>query len=135
SKRDWSSDVCSSDLSRAAEISKFDLMTDMVNEFPELQGVMGEKYALILGEDEEVAEAVKEHYLPVQAKDKLPKSQISTVVSIADKLDTVISSISVGLMTTGTQDPYSLRRQDIGVLPYMEDESWVMRVEGLVAME
>src|SRR5699024_9089599 len=103
-------------IGRAAEISKFDLMTDMVNEFPELQGVMGEKYALILGEDEEVAEAVKEHYLPVQAKDKLPKSQISTVVSIADKLDTVISSISVGLMPTGSQDPYSLRRQAIGVL-------------------
>src|SRR5699024_8193786 len=121
-------------ISRAAEISKFDLMTDMVNEFPELQGVMGEKYALILGEDEEVAEAVKEHYLPVQAKDKLPKSQISTVVSIADKLDTVISSISVGLMPTGSQDPYSLRRQAIGVLRIMEEKAWDIRVEELLAI-
>src|SRR5699024_5305815 len=109
-------------------------MTDMVNEFPELQGVMGEKYALILGEDEEVAEAVKEHYLPVQAKDKLPKSQISTVVSIADKLDTVISSISVGLMPTGSQDPYSLRRQAIGVLRIMEEKAWDIRVEELLAI-
>jgi len=121
-------------IGRAAEISKFDLMTDMVNEFPELQGVMGEKYALILGEDEEVAEAVKEHYLPVQAKDKLPKSQISTVVSIADKLDTVISSISVGLMPTGSQDPYSLRRQAIGVLRIMEEKAWDIRVEELLAI-
>lgn len=121
-------------ISRTAEISKFDLMTDMVNEFPELQGVMGEKYALILGEDEEVAEAVKEHYLPVQAKDKLPKSQISTVVSIADKLDTVISSISVGLMPTGSQDPYSLRRQAIGVLRIMEEKAWDIRVEELLAI-
>ncbi len=119
---------------RAAEISKFDLMTDMVNEFPELQGIMGEKYALILGEDEGVAEAVKEHYLPVQANDKLPKSQISTVVSIADKLDTVISSISVGLMPTGSQDPYSLRRQAIGVLRIMEEKAWDVRVEELLAI-
>src|SRR5690625_6808188 len=76
---------------------------------------MGEKYALIQGENEDVAEAVREHYLPIQANGDLPKSQISTVVSIADKLDSVISFISVGLMPTGSQDPYSLRRQAIGV--------------------
>ena len=121
-------------IQRAAEISKFDLMTDMVNEFPELQGVMGEKYALILGEDKAVAEAVREHYLPIQANGELPKSKISTVVSIADKLDTVISSISVGLMPTGSQDPYSLRRQTLGILRIMEEKAWDVRVEELIAI-
>src|SRR5690625_1984174 len=121
-------------IQRASEISKFDLMTDMVNEFPELQGVMGEKYALIQGESEDVAEAVREHYLPIQANGELPKSQISTVVSIADKLDSVISFISVGLMPTGSQDPYSLRRQAIGVLRIIEDKAWDIRVEELLAI-
>src|SRR5690625_234199 len=121
-------------IQRASEISKFDLMTDMVNEFPELQGVMGEKYALIQGENEDVAEAVREHYLPIQANGDLPKSQISTVVSIADKLDSVISFISVGLMPTGSQDPYSLRRQAIGVLRIIEDKAWDIRVEELLAI-
>ncbi len=121
-------------IQRAAEISKFDLMTDMINEFPELQGIMGEKYALLLGEDKAVAEAVKEHYLPIQANGKLPKSTISTVVSIADKLDTVISSISVGLMPTGSQDPYGLRRQAIGVLRIMEEKAWDVGVEELLAI-
>ena len=119
---------------RAAQISKFDLMTDMVNEFPELQGAMGEKYALIFGEDPKVAEAVREHYLPVQANDKLPKTQIATVVSIADKLDTIVSSISVGLMPTGSQDPYSLRRQALGTLRIMEEKEWDIRVEELLAI-
>lgn len=121
-------------IQRAAAISKFDLMTDMVNEFPELQGVMGEKYALILGEDKAVAEAVKEHYLPAQANGKLPKSIISTVVSIADKLDTVISSISVGLTPSGSQDPYGLRRQALGVLRIVEEKEWDIRVEELLAI-
>src|SRR5699024_12804657 len=103
-------------IQRASEISKFDLMTDMVNEFPELQGVMGEKYALIQGESEDVAEAVREHYLPIQANGELPKSQISTVVSIADKLESVISFISVGLMQSGSQDPYSVLSPYIYVL-------------------
>src|SRR5699024_1948906 len=116
------------------QLLKFDLMTDMVNEFPELQGVMGEKYALIQGESEDVAEAVREHYLPIQANGELPKSQISTVVSIADKLDSVISFISVGLMPTGSQDPYSLRRQAIGVLRIIEDKAWDIRVEELLAI-
>src|SRR5699024_3319016 len=79
-------------------------------------------------------EAVREHYLPIQANGELPKSQISTVVSIADKLDSVISFISVGLMPTGSQDPYSLRRQAIGVLRIIEDKAWDIRVEELLAI-
>src|SRR5690625_6734104 len=95
---------------------------------------MGEKYALIQGESEDVAETVTEHYLPIQANGELPKSQISTVVSIADKLDSVISFISVGLMPTGSQYPYSLRRQAIGVLRIIEDKDWYIRVEELIAI-
>src|SRR5699024_1289389 len=121
-------------LQRASEISKYDLMTDTLQEFPDLQDVMGEKYDLIQGESEDVAEAVREHYLPIQANGELAKSQISTVVSIADKLDSVISFISVGLMPTGSQDPYSLRRQAIGVLRIIEDKAWDIRVEELLAI-
>src|SRR5690625_2140334 len=93
-----------------------------------------QKYSLIQGENEDVAEAVREHYLPIQANGDLPKSQISTVVSIADKLGSVFSFISVGLMPTGSQDPYSLRRQAIGVLRIIEDKAWDVRVEELLAI-
>lgn len=109
---------------RTAEISKFDLVSHMVNEFPELQGIMGEKYASHFGESDIVAEAVREHYKPTHATDSLPKSQVSSVVSVADKLDTIVGTISVGLIPTGSQDPYGLRRQAIGVLRIMLEEAW-----------
>src|SRR5699024_7029775 len=80
---------------RAAEISKFDLMTEMVNEFTELQGIMGEKYARLFGEDEVVAKAIREHYLPNQAEGNLPESLPGAIVSVADKLDSIVGFISV----------------------------------------
>lgn len=101
---------------RAAEICKFDLMTQMVYEFPELQGVMGEDYARKAGEAEPVAKAVFEHYLPRFAGDKLPETNIGAIVSIADKLDTIVGCFSIGIVPTGSQDPYALRRQANGIV-------------------
>ncbi|WP_077299429.1 glycine--tRNA ligase subunit beta [Virgibacillus pantothenticus] len=119
---------------RAAEISKFDLTTSMVNEFTELQGVMGEKYAAFYGEDAIVAQAIREHYLPKSANGTLPETAVGTVVSIADKLDTIIGCISVGLVPTGSHDPYGLRRQAIGILRMVHANKWDISVEKLIEL-
>ncbi|HEY4602665.1 MAG TPA: glycine--tRNA ligase subunit beta [Cerasibacillus sp.] len=116
----------------AASLSKFDLMTNMVNEFTELQGVMGEKYALLKGETPEVAKAIREHYMPLHAQGDLPNTDIGSIVSIADKLDTIVGCIHVGLKPTGSQDPYGLRRQAIGILRIMDKGKWHLSVEELV---
>lgn len=117
---------------RAAEICKFDLVTNMVDEFPELQGIMGEKYAINFGEDVNVAKAVREHYLPTHASGQLPSSVIGSLVSVADKLDTIVGTISIGLLPSGSQDPYGLRRQAIGILRIVEQEKWNVSVESLL---
>lgn len=117
---------------RATEISKFDLTTNMVNEFPELQGVMGQIYALNFGEKKEVAAAIHEQYLPKQAHGKLPESEIGAVLGIAEKIDTIVGIISVGLMPTGSQDPYGLRRQAAGVMRILEDKDWNITLEDLL---
>lgn len=117
---------------RAAKISKFDLVTNMVNEFTELQGVIGEKYAHIFGEDPAVAMAIREHYMPVQSNGQLPASLIGSIVSVADKLDTIVGCISVGLTPTGSQDPYALRRQAVGVLRILENNHWDIPLETLL---
>ena len=119
---------------RAAEISKFDLMTEMVNEFTELQGIMGEKYARLFGEDEVVATAIGEHYLPNQAEGDLPKSLPGAIISLADKLDTIVGFISVGLKPTGSQDPYSLRRQATGILRILQDREWEISLDSLLSI-
>lgn len=103
------------DISRAARLSKADLVTAMVNEFTELQGVMGREYALLSGEKPAVAEAIYEHYLPRFAGDSLPESAAGRVISLADKLDNIVATFSRGLIPTGSQDPYALRRQALGV--------------------
>ncbi|MGP4061677.1 glycine--tRNA ligase subunit beta [Halobacillus sp. H74] len=117
---------------RAAEICKFDLVTQMVDEFTELQGVMGEKYARIFGEDEEVAKAINEHYMPRQANGQVPTTPIGSIVSIADKLDTIVGSISIGIIPTGSQDPYGLRRQALGILQTLNKQQWPIPVEKLI---
>lgn len=101
-------------VSRAADICKFDLVTQMVYEFPELQGVMGEDYARKAGEKEEVAKAVFEHYQPRFSGDAVPSTQAGSIVSIADKIDTIVGCFSIGIIPTGSQDPYALRRQAAG---------------------
>ncbi|MHA0855807.1 glycine--tRNA ligase subunit beta [Paenibacillus sp. CMAA1364] len=109
-------------VSRASEICKFDLVTQMVYEFPELQGVMGEDYARRAGEKEEVAKAVFEHYQPRFAGDDTPSSLVGSLVSIADKMDTIVGCFSVGIIPTGSQDPYALRRQAQGIVQIMLDQ-------------
>ena len=101
---------------RAAGICKFDLVTQMVYEFPELQGVMGEDYARKAGEDEAVARAVFEHYQPRSAQDSAPRSKVGAIVGIADKIDTIAACFSIGIVPTGSQDPYALRRQASGIV-------------------
>lgn len=103
-------------VSRAADICKFDLVTQMVYEFPELQGVMGEDYARKAGEKEQVAKAVFEHYQPRFAGDAVPSTSVGSIVSIADKIDTIVGCFSIGIIPTGSQDPYALRRQAAGIV-------------------
>lgn len=119
-------------VTRASEICKFDLVTNMVNEFTELQGVMGHKYALIFGEDKEVAQAIEEHYLPKSAKSELPKSLVGSVVSVADKLDTIIGCFTVGLIPSGSQDPYALRRQALGIVQIVKERNWDINISELI---
>lgn len=113
-----------SDLKRASEIYKFDLVTNMVGEFPELQGIMGEKYALLQGEKAEVAQAIREHYLPTSSEGELPLSDIGAVLAIADKLDSVFSFFAVDMVPSGSNDPYALRRQSYGVIRIVESKGW-----------
>lgn len=101
---------------RAAAICKFDLVSQMVYEFPELQGIMGEDYANRLGEDAAVAKAVNEHYQPRFAADQVPSQLIGAIVSLADKIDTIVGCFSIGIVPTGSQDPYALRRQASGIV-------------------
>ena len=107
-------------LARAAEIYKFDLLTGMVGEFDELQGIMGEKYALLAGEDAAVAAAIREHYLPNSADGDLPETKVGALLALADKLDTILSFFSVGLIPSGSNDPYALRRATAGVVRIMD---------------
>ncbi len=104
------------DLKRANKLSKCDLLTEMVKEFDELQGIMGMHYALKQGEKEEVAKAIYEHYLPKTADDDLPQTDIGTVLALADKLDTVISFLSIGEKPKGASDPFAVRRAAIGIV-------------------
>jgi glycyl-tRNA synthetase beta chain len=101
---------------RAAYLCKADLLTGVVGEFPKLQGVMGRQYALISGEDPRVADAILEHYLPRFAGDKLPASAEGFCVGIADRIDTITGCFSVGLIPSGSEDPYGLRRQSMAIL-------------------
>ncbi|WP_410514476.1 glycine--tRNA ligase subunit beta [Paenibacillus sp. BR2-3] len=105
-----------SEVNRTAEICKFDLVTQMVYEFPELQGTMGEDYARKAGETDTVAKAIFEHYQPRFAGDDMPSTEAGYVVSIADKIDTIVGCFSIGIIPTGSQDPYALRRQAAGIV-------------------
>ena len=117
---------------RAALLAKCDLETGMVYEFAELQGVMGREYALLEGEDKRVATAIYEHYLPTQAGGTLPTDDIGAFVSLADKIDTICGCFSVGLIPTGTADPYALRRSAIGILAIIIDRGYPISIPDLV---
>lgn len=112
------------DLQRAAAIYKFDLVTGMVGEFPELQGVMGEKYALLKGEKPAVAQAIREHYMPNSAEGELPESTVGTVLALADKFDNIFSFFSAGMIPSGSNDPYALRRHAYGIVRILAQRDW-----------
>ncbi len=124
-------------VNRIAAIAKFDLVTHMVYEFPELQGIMGEDYARKAGEPEAVAKGIFEHYLPRFAGDDLPSSVEGAVVSVADKLDTIVGCFSIGIIPTGSQDPYGLRRQAAGIVHILLDRGWTVPLSALfdIALE
>lgn len=119
-------------LARAASIYKFDLLTGMVGEFDELQGIMGEKYALLDGEEAPVATAIREHYLPDSADGVLPQTKVGAVLALADKLDTLLSFFSVGLIPSGSNDPYALRRATQGIVRILDSFGWAVPMDQLV---
>ncbi len=119
------------DIERAADICKFDLVTQMVYEFPELQGVMGEDYARRAGEKERVARAVNEHYRPRFSGDASPELLVGAVVGLADKIDTIVGCFSLGLIPTGSQDPYALRRQAAGIVQILLDHRLALKLPQL----
>jgi glycyl-tRNA synthetase beta chain len=105
----------------AAQLSKADLLTDMVGEFPELQGIMGRYYAQHEGLADDIAYAIEDHYKPRFAGDELPRSQVGIAVALADKLETLVGLFSIGEKPTGDKDPYALRRQALGILRMLID--------------
>lgn len=120
-------------LERAALLCKCDLVTGMVIEFTELQGVMGREYAKLDGEAPEVALGIYEHYLPRFAGDELPKTDIGRLVGIADKLDNICATFSRGLAPTGSQDPYALRRQALGIINILLDANYHVSMYKVIA--
>jgi glycyl-tRNA synthetase beta chain len=117
---------------RAARLSKADLLTDMVGEFPELQGIMGTYYARNDGEPEDVALAASEHYQPRFAGDALPSTVTGTAVALADKLETLVGIWSIGLQPTGDKDPFALRRHALGVLRMLIEKRLMLSIRGLL---
>lgn len=112
------------DLKRAAQIYKFDLVTGMVGEFAELQGIMGEKYALLNHESPVVAKAIAEHYMPISANGDLPQSAVGAVLAVADKLDSILTFFAAGMVPSGSNDPYALRRQATGIVRIVAEKNW-----------
>lgn len=118
---------------RAAQLAKCDLVSGMVYEFPELQGVMGEQYALAQGEKPAVAAGIREHYLPRFSGDVLPQTIEGTLVSLADRLDTLVGYFALGRIPTGSQDPFALRRQAQGVVQILLQRGYPVNLEELIS--
>ena len=119
-------------VARAARLSKSDLVSQVVGEFPKLQGVMGRIYADAAGESSRVAAAIEEHYRPVYSGAPLPETLVGAIISIADKIDSICGCFSVGLVPTGASDPYALRRQGIGILQIMQDQKFSFSLSALI---
>ena len=119
-------------VARTATLCKADLDTQMVGEFANLQGIMGREYALIAGENPTVARAIYEHYLPVAAGGNLPETDEGAIVSIADKMDTIVGCFGVNLIPTGTADPYALRRQALGIINIILSKEYPLLLGELV---
>ncbi|MBN1627226.1 MAG: glycine--tRNA ligase subunit beta [Deltaproteobacteria bacterium] len=117
----------------AARLCKCDLVTSMVSEFPELQGVMGREYATLDGQPEEVCEAIREHYLPAKAGDDLPGTVTGAIVGMADRIDTISGFFTIGLEPTGAADPFALRRHALAIIRVIEDRGWSISLNELIS--
>jgi len=124
--------VSLANIKRAAHLAKADLLTDMVGEFPSLQGTMGQAYALLDKETPEVAIAIAEHYMPVRAGSPLPASDAGAIVSLADRIDSIAGCFGIGKQPTGTTDPYGLRRLSLGLLHIIRDRSFKISLRELI---
>jgi glycyl-tRNA synthetase beta chain len=119
-------------LNRAVWLAKTDLITGVVREFPELQGIIGKYYAVHDGEDGEVAAAIEEQYLPAHSGGKLPQTDIGALLSIADKIDNIASFFSIGIIPTGSEDPFALRRQALGIIAILLKRNYNLNLKELV---
>jgi glycyl-tRNA synthetase beta chain len=117
---------------RAAFLCKADLLTEMVGEFPALQGIVGREYALLEGESPDVAKAIYEHYLPTSGKGDVPTAVAGSILSIADKVDTIVGCFAVGLIPTGTADPHALRRQALGIMSILQEKGFHLDLTTLI---
>lgn len=120
------------DFDRVSGLYKFDLVTQMVGEFAELQGVMGMHYARLAGENENVSVAIKEHYMPTTAEGDLPKTKVGALLSVADKLDTIIAFFGAGMIPSSSNDPYALRRYAYGIVRILLNEDWSLPFDQVV---
>jgi glycyl-tRNA synthetase beta chain len=127
------SDAVAAHADRAAMLAKADLLTDMVGEFPELQGIMGRYYALNDGLGNEIADAIEDHYKPRFAGDELPRNPTGLVVALADKLETLAGLFSVGQLPTGDKDPFALRRHALGIVRMLIEKDLPLELDGLIA--
>ncbi len=117
----------------ASRLCKCDLVTEMVMEFPTLQGVMGTEYARLDGHPESVCLAIKEHYLPAKADDGLPPSITGAIVGLADRMDTIAGCFAIGLEPTGATDPFALRRHSLAIIRILEDRGWELSLKGFIS--
>ncbi|MBW1650273.1 MAG: glycine--tRNA ligase subunit beta [Deltaproteobacteria bacterium] len=120
-------------LLKAAQLCKSDLVSNVVGEFPKLQGIMGRVYAKVSKEKALAANAIEEHYMPIYSGGKLPKSKVGAILAIADKIDSISGVFAAGLIPTGASDPYSLRRQGIGILQIILDKKFSFSLKKLIA--
>ena len=120
------------DAIRAAQLAKTDLLTEMVGEFPSLQGIIGREYALLDGEKKEVATAIAEHYMPIRADSTLPETQTGAIVGIADRIDTLAGCFAIGEKPTGNKDSFGLRRQAIGLINIIRGQGFFLSLGDLI---
>ena len=118
----------------AARLCKCDLVTEMVKEFPTLQGIMGREYARLDGHPEDVCLAIYEHYLPARAGDQPPGSSLGAIVGLADRMDTITAGFAIGLEPTGTTDPFALRRHSLSIIRILENMGWDLSLKEFISM-
>ena len=122
------------DVKRCASLCKADLVTEMVGEFPSLQGTMGSVYAALSGENRNVARGIEQHYLPRFSGDRLPTEEVGTFVGIADRMDTIAGCFSIGLVPTGAADPYALRRHTLAIINILLEQKYDVDLREMIAM-